>query len=276
MHQNGLFNIGMLVRVDGLKSASELNGLAGTIVGYNSLSRRWEVDLEPYGMKALAEANLRPHSTQMGNDQQSGAEECGATSEAGASVAKSGLCPGATVTLCGLSSAPELNGKLGRVLRFDTERSRWFVEVGGLAASAKQERGVEIRMTAVKALKAEHLKVLSGGESQVVGSACEEPQPKPNSKVSRKRGRDNETPSIGLYTVTSDVAVVTSSVSGESEKVGKLFKGAKITVVEVVQPHGDSRIRARIQEPAGWMSLENTSNGFRWADKADSIDLDEL
>lgn len=212
----------------------------------------------------------------MGNDQQSGAEECGATSEAGASVAKSGLCPGATVTLCGLSSAPELNGKLGRVLRFDTERSRWFVEVGGLAASAKQERGVEIRMTAVKALKAEHLKVLSGGESQVVGSACEEPQPKPNSKVSRKRGRDNETPSIGLYTVTSDVAVVTSSVSGESEKVGKLFKGAKITVVEVVQPHGDSRIRARIQEPAGWMSLENTSNGFRWADKADSIDLDEL
>lgn len=291
MQHDGLLKMGMFVRVDGLKSSAELNGLLGTIVGYNNLSRRWEVDLEPYGMKALNEVNLKPHNAD--EDQQSGAEtasecqaqpaadsskQCGATPAADASIAKSvsHLREGATVTLFGLSSAPELNGKLGRVLRFDAARGRWFVEVGGLAASAKHERGVEIRMTAVKALKAENLKVLSAGDSHVLGSTCENTGPKPDPKVSRKRGRDNDKPSIGLYTVASDVAVVTSTVSGESEKVGRLFKGANITVVEVVQPPGDSRIRARIQEPAGWISLENRSNGFQWAVKADSIDLDEL
>merc|ERR1711957_55541 len=41
--------------------------------------------------------------------------------------------------------------------------------------------------------------------------------------------------------------------------------GTEVDVVEVVKLDAEERVRARITNPAGWLSLVNTTNGFRWA-----------
>jgi hypothetical protein len=80
----------------------------------------------------------------------------------------------------------------------------------------------------------------------------------------------------GLYVITNngqDVAV-TKEISLTSGDVAKLDSGVKIDVLEFASYH--DRLRARIKTPEGWISLENTANGHRFARKAAERDLVEL
>ena len=55
------------------------------------------------------------------------------------------------------------------------------------------------------------------------------------------------------------------AVELNSTDVTTLSKGAEVRVVEVVHRAGLMRVRGRIDQPvAGWISLENMDNGFRW------------
>ncbi|CAK0841374.1 unnamed protein product, partial [Prorocentrum cordatum] len=58
---------------------------------------------------------------------------------------------------------------------------------------------------------------------------------------------------------------VTSGRSTRSRRLAQLGVGAAVAVVEVARLADEQRIRGRIEEPAGWFSIEDTADCFRWA-----------
>ena len=70
-----------------------------------------------------------------------------------------------------------------------------------------------------------------------------------------------EIDSPGMYTVLRDAAV-TTKLSLESEEVRELQEGDVVEVVEVMEHAEESRKRGRIE--GGWVSLRDTSDGYRW------------
>merc|ERR1712032_1558463 len=73
----------------------------------------------------------------------------------------------------------------------------------------------------------------------------------------------------GLFVIEYDGTVVKASVSVDSSEVAKLAKGTVVEVLEVTPVPDKKRLRARIKEPVGWFSLENTETGYRWANRKD-------
>jgi len=71
-------------------------------------------------------------------------------------------------------------------------------------------------------------------------------------------------PGPGAYVITHDHTAVTSGVL-LSEPVDFLSAGTLVSVVEVTRCEDENRIRGRIEKPEGWISLENTQDGYRWA-----------
>ena len=68
----------------------------------------------------------------------------------------------------------------------------------------------------------------------------------------------------GIYILAGEVDVFEGVARG-SAKVGRLGAGQEVRVLEVVHREMDRRVRGRIQQPAGWISLLDTSEGHRWA-----------
>ena len=108
------FRVGATVIVDDLKSAPQLNGKTGKLVRSDTSSWRWQVELEEgLGTKALKSANLTIAEAEPGTGRE------GAV----------GFSVGTSLFVDGLKGAPELNGKTGKLVRFDTSSSRWQVEL---------------------------------------------------------------------------------------------------------------------------------------------------
>ncbi|CAK0882695.1 unnamed protein product [Prorocentrum cordatum] len=72
----------------------------------------------------------------------------------------------------------------------------------------------------------------------------------------------------GRYIVLKRTAVQLTAKVG-SQKFATLEPGCDVKVVEVVDSTEDKRIRARVEEPAGWISLLNTESGHRWAERVE-------
>jgi len=71
-------------------------------------------------------------------------------------------------------------------------------------------------------------------------------------------------PPADIAVLPKKTAVLDSKCLG-GNKINTLPNGAEVDVLEVFEDLNDNRVRARIAEPAGWMSLLNNGNGFRWA-----------
>eukprot|EP00408_Alexandrium_pacificum_P006301 CAMPEP_0171223330 /NCGR_PEP_ID=MMETSP0790-20130122/35722_1 /TAXON_ID=2925 /ORGANISM="Alexandrium catenella, Strain OF101" /LENGTH=434 /DNA_ID=CAMNT_0011689301 /DNA_START=16 /DNA_END=1317 /DNA_ORIENTATION=- len=77
----------------------------------------------------------------------------------------------------------------------------------------------------------------------------------------------------GMYVITHDNTKVSPQLAlGADQQVGnasikRLAVGSVINVVEVVPLMEAQRVRGRIENPPGWVSLMNTTNGYRWAEK---------
>lgn len=69
----------------------------------------------------------------------------------------------------------------------------------------------------------------------------------------------------GRYTMVHDCAEVTKGCALQSKRVGSLPKGTEVDVLEVRVSTCEQRIRGRIADPAGWISLVKTRSGDRWA-----------
>lgn len=65
-------------------------------------------------------------------------------------------------------------------------------------------------------------------------------------------------------------AIVKEEAAWESRPVRELEAGAVVDVLEVAATLVDQRVRARISEPAGWISLFSAANGVRFAERFDS------
>jgi hypothetical protein len=77
-------------------------------------------------------------------------------------------------------------------------------------------------------------------------------------------GQFEDTP--GKYMVLAPSAVK-SGIELNTSRVGELVCGMIVQVLEVVRRDDMNRIRARTQNPAGWISLLNLIDGNRWAEK---------
>merc|ERR1719362_1632793 len=74
----------------------------------------------------------------------------------------------------------------------------------------------------------------------------------------------------GLYAVTNHVAVdPTERLAGDMDVVQELEPGTLVRVVCVVLRSDEAKVRARLDYPQGWISLHDTSDGFRWAIRYD-------
>jgi len=71
----------------------------------------------------------------------------------------------------------------------------------------------------------------------------------------------------GIYYVKNDVAV-TLGKSTSSKMVSTLKAHKYFTVLEVSKDTKDQRIRGRLKDPAGWISLMNLKTGHIWAHRA--------
>jgi len=70
----------------------------------------------------------------------------------------------------------------------------------------------------------------------------------------------------GLYAVTNRVAVdPTDRLAGDVDVIQELEPGTLVRVVCVVLRSDEAKVRARLDYPEGWISLHDTSDGFRWA-----------
>jgi hypothetical protein len=71
----------------------------------------------------------------------------------------------------------------------------------------------------------------------------------------------------GSYVIMAE-ATVTTDIDRTSAEVATLDPGACVEVSEVMTIQEQKRIRAKIRSPHGWISLQDTDTGFRWAKSA--------
>lgn len=74
----------------------------------------------------------------------------------------------------------------------------------------------------------------------------------------------------GVYILVTD-AILTSGLGLESDDLQWLGTGAMISVLEVVRDEQIQRVRGRVEEPAGWISLVAMDNGQRWAAPVEDV-----
>lgn len=80
--------------------------------------------------------------------------------------------------------------------------------------------------------------------------------------------------SPGLYEVIHDNTIVRRGPSLSLPSVGELASSTTITVVEILVSTSRDFVFGRIEVPmSGWLSLLNTSSGYRWAVKVLSADI---
>jgi len=85
-------------------------------------------------------------------------------------------------------------------------------------------------------------------------------------KSKKKKGEIEDGPGEYIITSTSSVTV---GEGRSSEGVVVLEPGARVTVLEIIHRKKEQRLRGRIKEPAGYISLKNTQQGTRWAKPVD-------
>lgn len=81
----------------------------------------------------------------------------------------------------------------------------------------------------------------------------------------------------GKYKVVNrQGAALNEDVSLKSKVICVLEVGREVDVVEVMKVDAEERVRARITNPDGWISLVNTKNGFRWAAASGTHEAEQL
>lgn len=70
----------------------------------------------------------------------------------------------------------------------------------------------------------------------------------------------------GVYLLASDVDV-SEALARSSQKLGRLLAGEEVHILEVVHRKAEKRVRGRVAAKgySGWISLMDTSEGYRWA-----------
>ena len=70
---------------------------------------------------------------------------------------------------------------------------------------------------------------------------------------------------VGWYYISHEGTALRDDPSMGTDRSASLAFGTLVRVVEVLHNIEMQRVRARIEEPPGWISLKNTENGYQWA-----------
>merc|ERR1719215_700633 len=71
----------------------------------------------------------------------------------------------------------------------------------------------------------------------------------------------------GVYALVHDTTAVSKDISLQSAIVHTKSAGEVVVVTEVAPEFVEGRVRARIEQPPGWISLLHPKECFRWASK---------
>lgn len=74
----------------------------------------------------------------------------------------------------------------------------------------------------------------------------------------------------GLYIITHSQTGVTSGMSISTGVTTFLVTGAVVNVLETSSSPAEMRVRGRVERPAGWISLVDTTDGYRWAERLEA------
>eukprot|EP00930_Biecheleria_cincta_P020667 TRINITY_DN1548_c0_g1_i6.p1 TRINITY_DN1548_c0_g1~~TRINITY_DN1548_c0_g1_i6.p1 ORF type:complete len:1630 (-),score=327.65 TRINITY_DN1548_c0_g1_i6:278-5167(-) len=161
----------------------------------------------------------------------------------------------------------------GRVAEFETlehgredEAGTIAIPVAPSSSFVDQTENSDIDMAASHALAVEVANSLEKIPRAIDGEAYDLPdflfEPVTDEET------DHDVP--GLYTLVKD-AVVSPELDmlnpDDDEIVDELVEGDQVRVVEVVELVQQQRLRARLQNPDGWMTLLNKQSGTRFAEK---------
>ena len=74
----------------------------------------------------------------------------------------------------------------------------------------------------------------------------------------------------GKYIITHDYkgrdVQSRNGISKYSDKANLYSKGMEVHIVDLVHHKPDKRIRGQIKDSEDWISLQNTENGYMWAE----------
>eukprot|EP00660_Eupelagonema_oceanica_P015459 gene15459-12869_t len=140
-----------------------------------------------------------------------------------------------------------------------------MVRTGGGGRNAKLECGC-------------YGKCLGGGTLLACGCWCPclgacEPGPAAAPRRRAALGGEEGAWAPGEY-VAVERAQVGETIERDSAKIAVLPRGRRVRVIEVVRRDDLRRIRGRIDDPAGWVSLEDLGDrvGYRWVAPAARVD----
>lgn len=158
MHQEGeesIFAEGDRVRVTGLKTRPDLNGILGSIIEWDDAERRWKVHMDDGSGKMLRTCHLEMVSGSKGASK-TPPDQPPTRSPKPDEAVKPRIAPNILVRIKGIKVRPELNGLQGVVTAWDPREESWAVRLHGAEASAQNLFGV------VKNFREEDLEVPAG------------------------------------------------------------------------------------------------------------------
>ena len=122
---------GTSVEIGGLKARPDLNGKRASIVQYASDRERYQVKVVEGGEELyLKPVNVKPAPAASASAAAANTTTPPSATAAGDAPSETAdLAPETEVTVSGLKSRPELNGKRGRVVRYVPDRERYHVVV---------------------------------------------------------------------------------------------------------------------------------------------------
>lgn len=257
-----VFRDGARVRVHSLKARPDLNGLDGTLAGFEEGEQRWRVLLDGGARLLLRDCNMdllsNPQEGSLGRPHVAGVETRQEPAPASPEPLPA-LCPGHRVRISGLQAQPTLNGQEGVLVEFDDALGRWKVAM---------EDG------SGKALKPQHLQLVMDEQDP---ATLEGPaQAAPQDLVGRR------VQICGLR-ARSDLNGLRGVVDGWDEmhqrwqvrmddETGKLLKSENLDVVTLT---GSARVRVHsLKARPDLNGLDGTLDGFDEAQQRWRVFLD--
>jgi len=100
---------------------------------------------------------------------------------------------------------------------------------------------------------------------------------RPNGRCWAEQEGPSPTGGVGMYMLTAPVAVTSTCepAAKQDEFIAELQPGTVVRIVEAVEMEDLQRVRARLETPAGWISLLDLQSGFRWAERQGECEVRE-
>lgn len=116
------------------------------------------------------------------------------------------------------------------------------------------------------------LKAMSGAMNKLAAAVAGAASKAGDAAGASKPKRDRP----GPYTVIKQAGVMSTMETAKGSVKHHINIGDEINILEVVHNEAERRVRARLENPPGWISLLNMDSGTRWAVHKDDAQLPQI